>query len=142
MSIAPARFSLTEHKNQNWTLTVEAGTSVEDIMNPAFLANVAARLEDYDIINVRIDTGEWFAQFLVVEHDRAWAKLIKLTFVELVYEGEDPPLGIHTGMFSVEFKGPHNKWCVIRQSDKVKIKEQCASKAEANAWLSSYTMTL
>ena len=142
MSVAPARFSHTEHKNQNWTLTVEAGTSIEDILNPAFLANVANFLQPYDIIHARIDTGEWYAQFLVVDSGRAWAKLVRLAYVELVYEGEDAPNEELFSQYTVEHKGPHLKWCVIRKSDKEKIKEQCASKGEAQNWLTSYTMTL
>ena len=142
MSIAPGRFSETEHKNHSWTITVEDGTSIEDVLNPAFLANVAHNLRPYDIIHVRVDSDEWYTQLLVVDCGRNWAKMIKLLEVKLAYEGEEPPVGVHTGLFTVEFKGQHNKWCVIRQSDKALIKEQCASKQEANAWLSTYTMTL
>lgn len=141
MSLDPARFSLDEYVNSNWTLTVEAGTSFEDVLNPAFFSNVAARLHPYDHIRVRIDTGEWYAVLLVVNCARAWAKVVPLIApIKLVSEDVEPQE--IDSQYEIKFLGPHKKFCVIRKSDKETIKEQCANKQEAHGWLSSHLLSL
>lgn len=143
MSLDPSRFALDEHVNANWTLTAEAGTSIEDVMNPAFLANVAARLHPYDHIRVRVDTGEWYAELMVLDCGRTWAKLFKLGFYELVKSAEND--GLSEGadaQYAVKFLGPHKKFCVVRRSDNEVIKEDLRTKTDANLWLSQYVLAL
>lgn len=141
MSLDPSRFSLTEYVNSNWTVTVEAGTSLDDVLGSAFFSNVAAQLHPYDRINVRVDTGEWYAELLVLQCGRVWTKLIKLSYISLVDADANAEEEID-GQYSIEFKGPHNKWSVIRKSDKEPIKQQCANKQEAQVWLASHLLTL
>lgn len=141
MSFDPTRFSLDEHVNSNWTMTVEAGTSFEDVCNPAFFSNVAARLHPYDQIRVRIDTGEWYAILLVVDCARTWAKVVPLIApIKLVAEGGEP--AEVDSQYEIKFLGPHKKFCVIRKMDKEAIKEQCATKQEAHSWLNHYLIAL
>jgi hypothetical protein len=142
MSLDPSRFSLDEYVNQNWTLTVEAGTSLEDVLNPAFLANVANKLSPYDHIRVRVDTGEWYAELLVTSCGRAWAKLHKLYEVKLVNPNEEAMQEDAMSQFLIQHRGAHLKFCVVRKSDNEPIKEQLTSKQEAQGWLTSYLLTL
>ena len=140
MSLDPSRFSLDEIANQNWTLTVEAGTSLEDVLNPSFMSNVANQLRPYDRIRVRVDTGEWYAELLVVQCGRVWAKLTPIFTLKLA--ADDSADQEIDSQYQIKFLGPHKKFCVVRNSDKESVKEQCATKQEAQAWLSSYLMTL
>lgn len=142
MSLDPARFALDEHVNCNWTVTVEAGTSLEDVANPAFFANIAARLHPYDHIRVRVDTGEYYAELLVLDCGRAWAKTFVLSKYALTNDADN---GLSTGAdkdYFVKSLGPHKKWCVLRKSDKEVIKEGCGTERDANLWLSQYVITL
>jgi len=140
MSLDPSRFTENVYVNTDWTLTVERGTSLEDVLNPAFLSNVAARLHPYDHIRVRVDSGEWYAELMVLDCGRVWAKLVVLSKYELV--GEAVNAEEMDDQFYVQHRGPHLKFCVVRKSDKEPIKDQFASKAEAQTWLSSHLLTL
>jgi len=137
----PARFALGEQVNQYWTVTVESGTTLEDVMRPEFLANVAARLRPYDRISVRVDTGEWYAEFLVVACGRVWAKLVAT--MELDFTDRNIEVSELNGSedFFVKYRGPHLKFCVIRKADNEPIKERLDSMAEANSWLAAYLIT-
>lgn len=142
MFLDPSRFNQEGHTNMVWSLTVVAGTTIEQVLEPAFLANVASNLTPYDRINVNVDTGEWYAQFLVVSCGRVWAKLVPLVVLDLTTKDDDQLEGEAFEKFIVQYRGPHLKFCVVRKEDKEPIKEKCQSKAEANAWLSQYVLTL
>lgn len=134
----PARFSLNEHANQDWTVTVESGTSLEDVLNPAFFSNVANRLRPYDRIRVRVDTGEFYAELLVLHCGKTWAKTVKLYSFDLTKKTAEK---VETGSeeYRVQYRGPHLKFCVIRVSDNQPVKERLDTKLDAEAWLVNYS---
>lgn len=140
MSLDPSRFHGDEYVNTNWTVTVEAGTSIEDVLNPAFFANIAVKMHQYDRIRVRIDTGEWYAELLVLDCARTWAKTFKLSYFELVKPGADDPA--IDDQYFVKHNGPHYKFCVIRKTDKEIMKEGFATKQEAHAWLAAHILSM
>lgn len=142
MSLNPSRFSLDETANQNWSLTVEAGTTLDDVLRPDFLANVSKQMRPYDRIRVRIDTGEWYAELLVLTCGRAWAKLVTIFKIDLAENSLEELEGGVLDQYFIKFNGPHLKYCVIRKSDKEPIKEGCGTKAEAQSWLSNYMLAI
>lgn len=142
MSLNPSRFALDEHTNQNWTLTVESGTTLDDVLKPEFLSNVSKQMRPYDRIRVRVDSGEWYAELLVLTCGRAWAKLVVVFKIDLAENSLEELEGDIMDAYFVKWQGPHNKFCVIRKVDKEPIKEQCETKQEAQNWLSSYLLTL
>lgn len=139
MSLDPRRFVHNEHVNTDWTITVEPGVSLSDIANPAFLANVAGKLQPYDQIRVRIDTGEWYALLLVVDCSRTYAKTVVLYQKDLVKAEDSTDVDDNYIMKNL---GPHRKWCVIRKSDKAAIKEECVTRQDAALWLQQYLLTM
>ena len=138
----PTRFSLNEHANQDWTLTVEEGTQLNDVLNPSFLANVAGQLRPYDHIRVRVDTGEWYAELLVVTCGRVWAKTVMLYSVDLVNKAQEDLEAESFDEYFVQYRGPHLRFCVIRKSDKEPVKERLETKVEALGWISNYVLAL
>ena len=144
MALDPRRFTEAQYKFTAYSVTVPAGTKYEDLLKQDFLSNMAAKLRQYDRILVSIDTGEWFAEFIVTACSRTWAKLHPVYKLDLVSkEGESVEMDDEThSQFEVKHRGPHLKWCVIRKSDKEPIKEQCENRQEAQAWLASYILTL
>ena len=143
MNLNVARFSLYEYQNQVWTATAESGTGIEDLAKPDYFANIANKLQQYDRICVRVDTGEWYVELLVVACGKNWAKTVVTMQVEFnesvnADEGRDAVFDL----YSVVHRGPHCKWSVVRKADKEVIKEYCGTKSEAQAWLSSYLVTL
>lgn len=139
MSLDPARFARNEYVNTDWTVTVEAGTSLEDVLNPAFFANVAAKMTAYDHIRVRVDTGEWYAELLVLDCGRNWAKMFKLCEHKLTREETNEEID---SQFTVKHLGPHKKYAVIRKSDNETLRDGFTNKHEANAWLASHLLSL
>lgn len=139
MSLDPARFSRSEFVNTDWTVTVEAGTSLEDVLNSAFFANVAAKMTPYDHIRVRVDTGEWYAELLVLDCGRNWAKLFKLC--EFKLSRDEEPVEIDN-QFAVKHLGPHKKFAVIRKADNEVLRDGFTNKQDANVWLASHLLSL
>lgn len=142
MALDPRRFTLDEHTNQNWTLTVEENTTLEDVLKPEFLANVAAKMRPYDRVRVRVDSGEWYAELLVITCGRVWAKLVPVFTVDLACKEVEQIESEAYDQFLVKHRGPHLGWCVLRKADNESIKEKCQTKQEAQSWLASYVMTL
>lgn len=142
MSLDITRFHEAEHVNRVWSITVDSNTSLAEVLKPAFLANVAHQLRPYDHLQVSVDTGEWYAELLVVSCGRVWAKLVPLVNLDLTSKDADQLEGEAFEKFIVQYRGPHLKFCIVRREDKEPIKEMIQTKAEANAWLESYVLTL
>ena len=142
MSIDSIRFSDSQHTNMNWTATVPAGTTLEDVLNPSYFANVASKITIYDRIQVRVDTGEWYAELLVVSCGRVWAKLVPIVKLDLTSKDDDQLDGEAFEKFIVQYRGPHLKFCVIRKEDSEPIKEHLQTKVEANTWLAAHVLAL
>ena len=133
MKLDVARFALDEQVNQDWTATVEVGTTLHDVLQPEFLANVSSRLRPYDRIRIRVDTGEWYSELLVLSCGRVWAKLIPIFTLDLTTQDVETSQADAADRYLIQYRGPHLKFCVIRRTDKAPIKEQLENKAEAQA---------
>lgn len=108
------RFKLAEFERNVWVANAAEGTKVSDVLTQEFWSYVAEKLRPYDHVEVRVDTGEWLLQLLVVESDRRWAKVVVLHKYDLELAEEHAPPRDH----DIVFKGPQLKWCVIRKADK------------------------
>lgn len=142
MKLDVTRMQLDESANSNFTITAEAGTTIEDVMRPEFFANVAYKFHPYDHIRARVDTGEWYAEFLVLSCGRVWAKVIPIFEINLVSKDIEVTQADASDDFEVMFRGPHLKWCIIRKADRESIKDGIENKAEATAWLSAHARAL
>lgn len=127
----PSRMQLAQFTRQNWTHNAEEGITVEDCLKPAYWSHMAQKMTAYDHIEVRADDGSWVAEFLVVQVDRMWAKVKTLWKFDLAFEDGSPDLDLHT----VKWRGPHNKFAVIRNSDSAVIRENFATKIEGETWM-------
>lgn len=130
----PTRTQLTEYQRQDWCHNAEEGTTLADIQSDSYWALMAAQFKPYDRIEVRVDTGEWLAELLVLQCERTWAKVHLLKSYALVAV-EDVPI---SQRHKVEWKGPQRKWTVIRGGDLAVVREGFQSRAEANDWMASY----
>lgn len=138
MKLTVERFSLGEQVNQTWVLTAEAETPLEALLAPEYFANVANKMRPYDKIYARVDTGEWYAELLVVSCGRAWAKVVILQQIDFTSKEVEIIPRDGSDDYSIKYKGPHLKFCVIRNSDREVIKDHLDTQAEANGWLSSF----
>jgi len=138
MKLDPIRFKQTEFANTSWTVTVEAGTVLEDLLIPEFFANVAAHLRPYDRIIARVDTGEWYAELLVLSCGRTWVKTKVLAGISLTTTDVDMTQAEAAEGYSIVHRGPHLKFCVIRKSDKQSLRDEFDTKEMARAWLADH----
>lgn len=142
MKLDPARIKPTDHEVTDYSITVEMGTKVEDVLRPEFLANVAPRLTPYSKIRVRVDDGSWYAELLVLSVGRTWAKCEPLFVLELTASDTDQTQAEHNDGYKVQFRGEHHKWCAVRKEDGAIVKDQMQTKREAEGWLSEYLRTV
>lgn len=129
-----SRFKQAEYERNIWVVTPEAETPLEALLNPAFWAHVASSFKPWDHIEVRAEDGSYWAELLVQDASRNWAKVAVLRQVQL--NGEAPRAEESDGHI-VEWSGPHTKWRVVRKADKAILKDSM-SKADANKWLAEH----
>lgn len=138
MKLNQTRCTQSEFANSSWTITVEMGTTLEQVMKPEFLANVAANMRPYDRITVRTDDGVWYAELLVLTAGRTWVKTKKVLELQLTSQDVDMTEAEKADGFEIKHRGPHLKFCVVRKVDNEVIKEQMETKSEAQSWLADY----
>lgn len=133
VSIQTNRVRTQELGRNMWIVTVEPNITREDLLLPQFWANIAKNLTQFDRIEVRVDDGSFFAEYLVLSCDRVSAYLKELTWYDLTEKSKSV-----TPEYEVKWRGPHGKHSVIRLKDKSLMIEHLASKAEAERWLTEY----
>ena len=134
----PQRMSLAEQVRQDWVVNAEFGTTVADVLDPQYWAHMASQMQAWDRIDVRLETGEWLLELLVINTGRNWAQVHLLKQHDLEQRSETMPAA---QKHKIEWKGPQHKWCVIRLADSEMIQRELASKEAAGQWLAAYEKT-
>lgn len=114
--------------------------SLDDALNPEYWANVAATLRQHDTIRIIPEDGSYFAELLVLDAARGYAKVKILRHVlldEPVGDAEAPLIDLF-----VKWDGPHNKFTVIRKSDGEKLKTGFVEKTSAQRWLDDHLASM
>lgn len=135
-SLSQTRKSLREHANADHVVTVEAGTTLEELHKPSFWAHNAKDFRPYDKVYVCIDDDSYYAEFLVLRCDRNSA-LVKALCVYQLNAEDVIPAALPQG-YRVEHAGRFHKWRVVREADSAAIKTGCETKREAEDWLASH----
>lgn len=138
--LPPQRIQLAEAWRQDWVVNAEAGTKIEDVLDPAFFALMCTQFQPHDRIEVRLETGEWVAELMVIKVERTWCRTKLLQHYKLANEIEDVPQA--APRHKIEHKGAQKKWTVIRITDGAAVQEGFASKELAIAWLDTYERTI
>lgn len=139
--LPPQRIQLAETWRQDWVVNAEAGTKIEEVLDPAYFALMCTQFQPYDRVEVRLETGEWVAELMVIRVERTWCRVRMLQVYKLVDEvAEMPPQA--APRHKVEHKGTQKKWTVIRIIDGAAVQEGFASKELALEWLAGYERTI
>lgn len=139
VAAAASRFKLAEHQRNTFWFTAEAGTTIEQITNPAFWAHIASKLSPLDRIEVVTDDYSLFTEVIVLDRGNNWAKVAVIREPMNLSGGSDiSEIEQAESPYEIKFTGPHTKHRVIRKSDKSTLKEGFATKAEAEKWLTDY----
>lgn len=134
-TLTEARIGLAEERRQDWVVNAEEGTTMAQVMDPQYWAHVSARMQPFDRIDVRLETGEWMAELLVITTGRNWAQVHMLALHELVERTEVMPVA---AKHQVVWKGPQRKHVVVRLSDQQPVQEGFSTKNEAQAWVTEH----
>lgn len=134
----PQRMLQSEYARQDWVINAEEGTSISDVLDPAYWAHVSAQMKPYDRAEVRLETGEWMLELLVLTSERNWARVHLLQKYDLVAtEQVAPPAQKHL----VKWRGPQHKHCVVRIADNEVLSKDHESAEIAAQWLRNYENT-
>ena len=134
------RWKLREQANAEHTITMELGTTMEDVAKPAYFAHIAAKLTPYDKIIVRADDGKIYGELLVLAVSHAWVKTYPLHWVDLdkVNASVSAKGAESMSGFTIEHKGPHLQWCVVRKNPSGIVHSGEPDEERARSWLLDY----
>lgn len=133
--LMPDRFGEAEFKTHHFIADAEVGTTIEQVMDPAYWAHVAQQMDPFDHIEVRAEDGSWIAYLIVKACERNYAKVVLDRVVKLEGDMEIPASSMK---HKVEWKGPHHKHCVIRISDSQMVSSGHKSRFEAETWMRNH----
>lgn len=140
VSLSPTRFQNADHYCTAYAVVLPADQSLDDALNPEFWAHVASKLRQHDTIRIIPEDGSYFAELLVINADRAYAKVKLLRHIPLDEPAADSVAAL-IDLF-VKWDGPHNKFAVVRKSDGEKLKVGFVEKVEAQRWLDDHLGSL
>lgn len=128
------RWQLKEHRNPGHWICVAPGTKPDDLLQPAFWANVAKKLAPNTTVEVHWDDASQFAEVYVLASGRNWASVSLLRHQALA----KPALPQSAAQYGVAFNGPVDKFRVTRLVDNAVIRAGFANEREARNWLDDY----
>ena len=135
----PQRMALAEVLRQDWVVNAEEGTSVDDVLKPAYWSHMSMNMNIYDHIEVRLETGEWILELIVLDQGRNWARVYLAKQHNLRrQEVQSPPVPANMVQHEVAWKGPQHKYAVIRTSDGQMVQNGFVEKVGAQEWLANH----
>lgn len=143
--LSNARLVQAEYARNLYVATLEAGTLRSVLEDESFWSHVGNKLKAWDRIEVRCEDFSWMAECVVRASGINFAQVEMLWFkelgavtkstVEAAEEASKP-------QYSVQWKGPQNRFCVVRAKDKRIMKKELASAEAGQAWVTSHLKAL
>lgn len=136
--IGENRFQLKEHNNPGFWICVPHGTTVDDLLDPGFWANVARNVRRNTTIEVHWDDSSRFAEVYVVDSGRNWAS-VSLLREHVLAKAKQP---VRKSNYQIAFNGPVDKFRITRLSDNSVIRAGFATERDAHLYLEDYLRKL
>lgn len=129
------RLGESEHSRRVFWFTAPAGTTIDDLMTPAYWSRVASRLKPLDRVEVCDDEMTYFAEFIVLAADSDGLRLAPLRGVDL--QGTGARDGMPRAKVGVQatYKGAFLKWCAYRGD--VLLKDKFETERACLQWISA-----
>lgn len=121
---------------------VDVDVTLADILEPEFWTHAAKGLRQYDRIEIVSVDGRFFCEVLVLSARDSTAIVKQISYVDFVKAEQDAPKKEEVKLYTIQYKGNINKHSVIRNADKVVLKDGFDTKAQAQDWLDSYELNL
>ncbi|WP_363350189.1 hypothetical protein [Methylocystis echinoides] len=103
---------MAESQRAEYFATVEETVTPEEVLKPDFWRHVATTLRPYDLIDVAVDSCDWFMRLLVADAWHNGVRVIELSRHDMTGEAEEAQ-SIGNDL-RVKWRGPVNKWAVVR----------------------------
>lgn len=139
--LSSSRLVQAEFARNVYVATLEAGTMRNVLAEETFWAHVGNKLKAWDRIEVRCEDFSWMAECIVR------AAGINFAQVEVLWLKELGPIAAATAeaaqeagkpVYDVQWKGPQNKFCVVRLSDKRIMKKDMPTMKAGQEWVASH----
>lgn len=137
MAINSSRVSEASFSYTRFRVRPEHGTQPNDLMDPAYWAHVCDKFRPTDILEVIPESGEWFAELMVVDVTKISARVRPLRLVQLIEQEDAVPAETPAAAsepFFVKWMGGA-KWCVMRRTDNGILFRDLTTKDAAEAKL-------
>lgn len=131
--MTPVRESAMQLSRQtyvSYTVQLKSGTTLEDALKPEFWVHLGHKLRPCDQLELLPEDMSFYAKVIVKDAGRLWANVALLQVVDLDPIGtisQEPMLD----EYDVQWSGPHDKFRVIRKSDKTVMAKGFKSKDTA-----------
>ena len=129
-----------EYVRTDWIVMPEAGTTLTEMEDSAYWANVAKKMRPFDRIEVRFADGRLWAELLVTVVEPFSVMVHTLRKVELAARLSEADFAVPAG-YDVMNRGRAG-WAVVRLSDKMVLREGEKTREAAILWLRSHLMHL
>jgi len=141
-SLRAGRFQQADYFFTTFAVNAEANTPIEEILKPEWWANVAMNLKPMDEIIVRAEDGAYRLHLFVENCGRTWAKVRFVSEPLIMQTLDTPEVSVGDGEFLVKWFGPHDRYCVLRASDKEKISKGHQTRDAAELWAKEHVKTI
>ncbi len=128
------RFEMAAAARNVHRFVLPADHKIEDMLETDYWTHVAAKLRALDHIEVNPDDGSFYAELLVRSTRFGMIETAVIRYVE--FEGGNAADALPQSAYKVEFKGPHDKWCVL-EHDQV-LQKKFETEGSAIAWAQNY----
>ena len=133
LQLLERNFGLAEHRRNIWLATAAGVVTEDDVLKHGFWAHVARQLQPCDEIIVIHESNEWRMHLSVLGVDKAGAQvgvIIANDWREIAKEALDA-----SDVFTVRFRGPYDRYCVVRKDNGEVIKKGFQDKPAALEFL-------
>lgn len=130
--ISVTRWSEAAFKQARHAIAPEAETPVEHLLNPAYFAHIAPKVNAHDVLEVRPADGSYYMELYVWAKGSNWLQVSVLRAIERPTLAAVPAADAR---FSIEFVDGAKKYRVIRAADRAELASGFETPEVANAWL-------
>lgn len=129
-----SRLKLTEGARQGWTVDVLSGTGLDTLLEPTYWRHIAYQLKTNDFVECLWEDGTrevWLrVQFISPVG-------VKVSVI-LDVPHEAPDNVVLSDNYLVDWKGPGQRWAVLRTDTKAIVKDGFHLKSEAFSFLANH----
>lgn len=139
---SPNSISPVGYTRNSWEFIAARGVTLADVIIPEYWLHFAQQLRPNDKIEVICEDGTWYAQLLVINADRTWAKVHVLSHHDLTQARSDTPARAEDE-YDVDWT-PSGKWTITKKSQKGQppLKDGFLSRLEAYQWLDGHIKSI